>query len=247
MQLTVLGCGDAFGSGGRLQTCFHVAAGSERFLIDCGATVMIAMHRQQFDPNSISTIFISHLHGDHFSGLVWWLIHAQHVARRSVPLTIVGPPGIARRVVEASEVLFPGSSMAPLRFDVKFIEFAKEVPQTVGGVTVVPYEVSHPSGAMSCALRLTVGGKTVSFSGDSEWTDTLLPCAKGSDLFIAECFGYDMTVPYHMSWQIIRENMERLGARRVLLSHMAGEMLAKQGLIKDPRVLLAADGQVIDI
>jgi len=247
MQLTVLGCGDAFGSGGRLQTCFHVGAGEQRFLIDCGATVMIALHRQEIDPNSISTIFVTHLHGDHFAGIVWWLMHAQHVARRTVPLTIVGPPGIARRVVEASEALYPDSSMALLRYDVQFLEFAKEVPQTIGGVTVVPYEVSHPSGAMSFALRLTVGGKTIAFSGDTEWVESLVPCGKGADLFIAECFGYDMTVPYHMGWHIIRENMERIAARRVLLTHMSPEMLAKQGSIKDPRVLLAFDGQVIDI
>ena len=85
MKLTVLGCGDAFGSGGRLQTCYHVETAATRFLIDCGATALIGFNRFGLDPNAVETIFISHLHGDHFAGLVWWLIHAQHVAKRTRP------------------------------------------------------------------------------------------------------------------------------------------------------------------
>ena len=52
MKLTVVGCGDAFGSGGRLQTCYHVEDGPRRFLIDCGATALIGLNRLQIDPNS---------------------------------------------------------------------------------------------------------------------------------------------------------------------------------------------------
>ena len=96
MKLTVVGCGDAFGSGGRLQTCYHVEAGPTRFIIDCGATTLIGFNKLGIDPNTVETIFLSHLHGDHFAGLVWWLVHAQHVAKRTTPLTVVGPWGCRR-------------------------------------------------------------------------------------------------------------------------------------------------------
>ena len=43
MRLTFVGCGDAFGSGGRFNTCFHVEAANTRFLIDCGASSLIAV------------------------------------------------------------------------------------------------------------------------------------------------------------------------------------------------------------
>ena len=69
---------------------------------------MIGLNRLQIDPNSIDTIFISHLHGDHFAGLVWWLIHAKHVAKRTSPLTVVGPAGVEARFVAAAEALFLG-------------------------------------------------------------------------------------------------------------------------------------------
>ena len=117
MKLTVLGCGDAFGAGGRLQTSFHVASGHGPFLIDCGATALIGKQRAGLDPNAVGTILISHLHGDHFSGLVWWLLHAQHVAKRATPLLIAGPPGLEARLSQCSELLFPGSMTRPRRFE----------------------------------------------------------------------------------------------------------------------------------
>src|SRR5262245_47048521 len=126
MKLTVVGCGDAFGSGGRLQTSYLVEAPNTRFLIDCGATILIGLNRLGVDPNSIETIFISHLHGDHYAGLVWWLVHAQHVGKRTAPLTAVGPPGIAARFEAAAEALFPGSSRVPRRFDLRFQEMVRE-------------------------------------------------------------------------------------------------------------------------
>ena len=93
MHFTFLGSGDAFGSGGRFNTCFHVAATEGAFLIDCGASSMIAMRRFGADPNAIGTICLSHLHGDHFGGLPFFLLDARFISGRCAPLTIAGPQG----------------------------------------------------------------------------------------------------------------------------------------------------------
>ena len=77
MKIQFLGSGDAFGSGGRLNTCFMVDAADIRFLIDCGATSLVAMNRCGVDPNSIDMILLSHLHGDHFGGVMFMLVHAE--------------------------------------------------------------------------------------------------------------------------------------------------------------------------
>ncbi|HQJ09702.1 MAG TPA: MBL fold metallo-hydrolase, partial [Deltaproteobacteria bacterium] len=60
-----LGSGDAFGSGGRLQSCIFVDSPEGRFLIDCGETALVGMKRFGLDSSMIGSIFISHLHGDH--------------------------------------------------------------------------------------------------------------------------------------------------------------------------------------
>jgi len=56
MHFTFVGCGDAFGSGGRLNTCFHIRAARTTFLIDCGASSLIGMNRFGVDRNAVDTI-----------------------------------------------------------------------------------------------------------------------------------------------------------------------------------------------
>jgi ribonuclease BN (tRNA processing enzyme) len=247
MKLTIVGCGDAFGTGGRLQTCYHVDGGAAPFLIDCGATALIGLSRLGMDPNSIGTIFITHLHGDHFSGLVWWLIHAQHVAKRTTDLTVVGPQGIEARFVTAAEALFPDSSAVQRRFALRFVEFEREVTAEVAGVRVTPFEVSHPSGAPPYALRFEIGGKILAFTGDSAWVESLVAAGQGADLYIMECYQFEGEPRFHMSWQTIAGHLDRIGARRILLTHMAAGMLARRHEVADPRCVLAEDGLVLDL
>jgi len=247
MRLTVVGCGDAFGSGGRLQTCYHAEAAGTRFLIDCGATTMIGLGRFGIDPNAIPTIFVSHLHGDHFAGLVWWLLHAQHVAKRSVPLTVIGPPSIEARFTAACEALFPGSSRAQRRFELKFVELLAGQPLEAGPLRATAFEVRHPSGAPSYALRFEAEGKVLSFTGDTEWVESLVPAGLGADLYIMECYSFEGAPNYHMSWEKIAPNLDRIGARRVMLTHMAERMLARRSEVADARVVLAEDGLVLDV
>lgn len=247
MKLTVVGCGDAFGSGGRLQTCYHVETASTRFLIDCGASAIIGMNRLGLDTTAIETIFISHLHGDHFAGLVWWLLHSQHVVRRTTPLTIVGPQGIEARFVAACDALFPGAAQVARRFDMRFLECAAGQPLDVGPVRLTAYLVSHPSGAPSHALRFEVDGKVLSFSGDTEWVDALVPASAGADLFITECYAYDGPVRYHMSWQVIEQHLPELSCKRFMLTHMNASMLASRDKVSAADAFFAEDGLVVDV
>jgi ribonuclease BN (tRNA processing enzyme) len=247
MKLTVVGCGDAFGSGGRLQTSYLVEGTGTRFLIDCGASALIGFSRLGLDPNSVPTIFISHLHGDHYAGLVWWLLHAKHVAKRKLPLTVVGPAGVEARVKAASEALFPGSTKVPPRHELTYLELAREVRLGVGPVAVTPFEVSHPSGGPSYALRFEAGGKVLGFTGDSEWVESLVPAGQGADLYIMECYHFEGEPRYHMSWATIRAHLDRIAPRRVMLTHMAEGMLARRGEVADPRVVPAEDGLVLDL
>lgn len=247
MRLTVIGCGDAFGSGGRLQTSYLVEGAGTRFLIDCGASTLTGFSRLKLDPNTVSTIFISHLHGDHFAGLVWWLLHAKHVGKRTAPLAIVGPAGIETRLNAAAEALFPGSMKVTPRHELAFKELAREQRLEVGSVDVTPFEVSHPSGAPSYALRFEVDGKVLSFTGDTEWVESLVPAGRGANLYIMECYHFEGAPNYHMSWKTIEPSLDRIGAKRVMLTHMAERMLARKSEVADARVVLAEDGLVIEL
>jgi ribonuclease BN (tRNA processing enzyme) len=112
MRPQVIGCGDGFGSSGRFRTCFHVSTDSTSFLLDCGTSSLIALRRFDVDPNTIQTVLISHLHGDHFGGLPFLLLDAQFVTKRKLPLTITGPPTLTTRLHALRETMFPGSADA---------------------------------------------------------------------------------------------------------------------------------------
>ena len=86
MRLTIVGSGDAFGSGGRFNTCFMVEAACHTILIDCGASSLVAVRSLQIEPNSIDGVLLSHLHGDHFGGLPFLLLDSQFLNRRDRPL-----------------------------------------------------------------------------------------------------------------------------------------------------------------
>jgi ribonuclease BN (tRNA processing enzyme) len=248
MRLSVVGCGDAFGSGGRLQTGYHLDTGDQQILIDCGATSIIGLNRLGLDTTRIGTIVISHLHGDHFGGLVWWLLHSQHIAKRTVPLVVAGPPTIEARFKAAAEALFPGSTKVPCRFALSFVEMHAEGPPTeLAGARIMAYEGKHPSGAPSHALRIETGGKVVAFTGDTEWVEPLVACGRDADLYIMECFAFDGAIRYHLTWETISANMARIGARQVMLTHMNARMLASRDKVSAAGVVLAEDGLVLDI
>ena len=85
------------------------------------------------------------------------------------------------------------------------------------------------------------------YSGDTEWTDALLPIAKGVDLFIAECYAYAGTkITGHMSWEILKSRLADLGARQAMLTHMNPEMLGHADEAKAAGVLAAEDGLVLE-
>ncbi|HEX7533299.1 MAG TPA: MBL fold metallo-hydrolase [Methyloceanibacter sp.] len=247
MRLTIIGCGDAFGAGGRLHTSFHVRSQQSTFLIDCGATVLVGMRRLGLEANDIDTVFVTHLHGDHFGGLPWLLIDGQYVSKRTRPLVVTGPRGIEARFLTAAEALYPGITTAERGFDLIFREYQEQVPLEAGGVSVTPFEVKHPSGAPPYALRFTIDGKVVAFTGDTGWVDTLYQVAQGADLFISECFQYDVTIPIHLDYATIDANYARLGANRVLLTHMGEAMLSATGHVDRSRYLLAEDGMILDL
>ena len=151
VRVQFVGSGDAFGSGGRFQACILVEAPAGRALVDCGATSLVAMRRLGVEPDTIDAILLSHLHGDHFGGVPFFILDAQLVSKRRRPLLVAGPPGTGERIQRAMEVLFPGSSTVRRAFTLEIVELEPERPRLVGPLAVTPYTVHHPSGAPALA------------------------------------------------------------------------------------------------
>jgi len=244
VRVEFLGSGDAFGSGGRFQTCILLRSRAACCLIDCGASSLVAIKKAGVDPNEIDAILISHLHGDHFGGIPFFLLDAQLVSRRLKPLSIAGPPGIRERVRSAMEVLFPGSSDIDQRFALSFTELEPHSSAELGpfGVTALP--VVHFSGAPSYALRVELEGRLIVYSGDTEWTESLIAASSNADLFICEAYFFDKAIRFHLDYRTLLENRARLTCKRLVLTHMSQDMLSQ---LDQVALETAYDGMVVSL
>jgi ribonuclease BN (tRNA processing enzyme) len=243
LTVTFAGSGDAFGSGGRYQACIHLRGsdGGDPVLLDCGATSLSALKRLGLDPGEIAAVFVSHLHGDHFGGLPFLILDGQF-SGRTKPLMVAGPPGLSRRLTDAMECLFPGSSTASRRFSIDTVELNPGSTHAVSGVTVSAWEGDHPSGAPALLLRLDLAGRTVAYTGDTAWTGAVADVAADADLLIAEAYYRDKNIPYHLRLADLEAHRDQLTARRIIVTHMSADVLGHQVSFES-----AHDGLVIAV
>jgi ribonuclease BN (tRNA processing enzyme) len=244
MRLQFLGSGDAFGSGGRFNTCFHLERKAHgNVLIDCGASSMVAIRKWGVDPNGISTVLVSHLHGDHFGGLPFFLLDAQLISRRTTPLVIAGPPGLKDRLQIVREAMFAGSTAIEPRYPFEIRELALHERVEIEHLAVTPYLMKHYSGAPSYALRIETEGKVLTYSGDTEWVEELIPAATGADLFICEAYFFDKVMKYHIDYRTLSDHLPTIGAKRTIVTHMSAELLGRQ---QELALEAASDGLTVE-
>ncbi len=92
-EVTILGSNSAIPANGRHPTSQVLNFNERLFLIDCGEGTQMQFNRYKIRFGKIDHIFISHLHGDHFFGLIG-LITSYNLNHRTAPLHIYGPKGI---------------------------------------------------------------------------------------------------------------------------------------------------------
>jgi ribonuclease BN (tRNA processing enzyme) len=244
MQVRFVGCGDAFGSGGRNNTCFHLTGERANLLIDCGASSLPALKRLGIARNDIELILITHFHGDHFAGLPFFLLDAQF-SRRSKPLIIAGPQGIETRLPQVMEALFENSSKTTQKFELSVVPLTPERTIAFGAINVTPYAVVHgASGGPFLGYRIEAEGRIIAYSADTEWTDTLIPLARNADLFIAEAYSYDKPVKNHLSLVALEAHLDAIQPKRLVLTHMSDDMLSRADTLPH---IAAHDGMSIEL
>lgn len=244
IKVTFAGTGDAFGSGGRFNTCFVVETPDLCFAIDFGATSLNALNALDFHHNRIDAILLTHLHGDHCAGVSSLMIDAMLGAKRSTPLTIAGPAGTRDHLPKVQEALFPGSAGMTPKFDVEIVEMETASPSEVRGLNVTTWPAIHTQATNPTSMRIEVADKVIAYSGDTAWTEHIPEVARDADLFITECYFFEKRVPFHMNYPDVLEHRDVITAKRMILTHFGPEMLANLEQVPEE---CAHDGLVIEI
>ena len=239
-----VGSGDAFGHGGRFNTCFHVTGDQINFLLDCGASSIVSLKANQVALNEIQAILITHFHADHFGGVPFLILDARFFSKRTQALTIAGPPGLRDCFEHLMEMSFPGSSKIKQRFGLSLLELEERQPTVIDGLCVTPFLVNHGNtGWPSFAYRIEAEGRTIAYTGDTEWTDALIEAGRNADLFIAEAYFYDKNVKFHLNYVTLVKHLSSIQPKRLVLTHMSEDMLQRVSEIPHE---IAEDGNVLE-
>jgi ribonuclease BN (tRNA processing enzyme) len=143
------------------------------------------------------------------------------------------------------ENAFPGTGAMQWSFPIMLREFEIGTRNDVGAIRVTPFHVAHDERAGPClGLRIEAEGKVVAFSGDSQWTDSLIEVGRNADLFICEAYTRDKPIATHMALSLLEKHLDQIRPKRLILTHMSNDMLARRGELKYET---AEDGMLVEI
>jgi ribonuclease BN (tRNA processing enzyme) len=84
----------------------------------------------------------------------------------------------------------------------------------------------------------------VTYSGDTEWTESLVEAARGADVFVCEAYFFEKPIRYHLDYRTLAAHRARLDCRRIVLTHMSRDMLDRAA---EADLECAADGLVLPL
>ena len=125
MKLTILGCYAATPRTITNPTSQVLEIKNRMFLIDCGEGTQVQLRKNKIKFSKINQVFISHLHGDHFFGLIG-LISTFSLLGRTTDLHIYGPKGIKEIILLQLRL-----SNSWTNYDLYFHELESEVSETI--------------------------------------------------------------------------------------------------------------------
>lgn len=243
LDLTFIGTGNAFAPT-RYWSSFLA---DDAYLFDAPPTLLAHMKKLQKDPNEIEVVFISHFHGDHWFGLPFLFLEYAELKPRTKDLTIVGPPGIAKRVESLTNMAFSNVFRKRDRgYHLHFVEAHDRKGGDIAGCAFIARRVRHVDDLDCFGYRVETPRGAIAYSGDTVMCDALVPLAEGADVFVVECSCWGEQCGPHLNPADILELRARIGAKtKFILTHIgAGEAPAA---IADAGILIADDLKTISL
>lgn len=225
MKLTVLGSGSSIPHPRRSSSGLWLETSAGRLLLDCSAAVPLRMAQENLAWHELDAIWISHFHLDHCSGLSPFLAGTKHVEimkKRKKPLRMFGPKGFKKLIEEFSSV--NNYRLLDQPFPVKIIEVVElEKFEILSGVEAVAMPTPHTEESHAIHIR-DRDGKTLVYSADTGFSETVAAFANRVDLFILECtFIRDKPVKKHLELAEAIFLIRKANPGRAMLTHFYPE------------------------
>ncbi len=216
-----------------------------KFLVDCGANSFVNLKRLVPDLSQLNGIMITHFHGDHFGGLPYILLQRLIIDRDESRFFVWAPEGAKERVRDLCEALYPGLGEKLVnQKGLRIEEYESNGSYDQDEILFHPKPVIHSPDSLPHAFRILIDGRNLGFSGDTEWTDSLVEIARGTCVTFLDCNFYDSLKPGHISYTQIVENREKMICDKLVLNHLGPEMLENEHKVNE---IIAQDGQVFEI
>ncbi|MCP4005888.1 MAG: MBL fold metallo-hydrolase [bacterium] len=243
LEVTFIGTGDAFGSGGRRHTAILLRDGNRTLLLDCGPTTLLGLRELGIDPREIDAIVLSHYHGDHIGGVPFMLLDFEFADERTKPLQVIGPKGVRERIARIGDAMcFEGERKRP--YELSFEEYRAGVSLEIEGFRLIPMPAHHQPVTEPHMLRVESEHRSVCFSGDTGWHEELPEKVGDVDLFISECVNFDPNYEFHLSHRELDLARERFRCSSMVLTHLGQEMLENMDRV---RFDIAHDGLILKV
>lgn len=258
-SVTVLGSGAATPTFSRHCSAQVVNLYGVKMLIDCGESSQNQLRQYHVKMQSIHTIFLSHLHGDHFFGLPG-LLSTMHLCGRTEPVTIVAPKG-AREVIETTFELTGNHIEYPIDWcEMDFEEGMQRVFEckrcTVDAFPLV-HSVPTYGFRITEVPRNTATPRVYTYCCDTAYTEAILPYIKGSDLLCLECtFADELAELAETRCHLTAGQAGRLARQaevgKLLLTHISAryrepDLLLQQALAEYPNTVIAEDSMRVEV
>jgi ribonuclease BN (tRNA processing enzyme) len=248
VRLTVVGCAGSFPTAASPGSCYLVEHDGSRIVLDMGNGSLGAL--QEYvdisDPASLDGIVLSHCHVDHcVDAASLYVARHYHPERRFHPLALVGPSDARDRLAQ----VYGGNDPAFLDRVFAFDSLA-DGPRRIGAFTVEAVRAEHPVEAY--CVRVSAGGASITYSGDTGPSADLTRLAQGTDiaLFEASYVGTGHAPGLHMSGADAGRAAADADAALLLLTHLvvwndADQVRAEAAAVFDGPIELARPGLIV--
>jgi ribonuclease BN (tRNA processing enzyme) len=244
LTLQFLGTGSGFAPG-RYYSSFLL---NGKYLFDASPVVVPQLKKLGVDPRDIEVIFITHFHGDHYFGLPFLLLEYAELEHRTKDLTIVGPPGLQKRVEAATNLAFANVYRKRDRgYHLTFAEVKNGRSAEASNCRYTPYKLQHVPDLDAFGFRVTVDGRTVAYTGDTALCEALIPLADDADVLVCECSCWTETCgAIHMTPANVLTLRERVTEKtRFVLTHIGSGDAPRE--IAAAGIAIASDLETISL